>query len=173
MKSAVFALVPSSTQAESIIEKLRLLNFSKSSVSVLLPNMEDNHEFICSPEKTTAHVNAGIVFGGMVDWLVGLGALSMPGAVPLIAAGPFFPALSGMAVCGDSDELDEALANLGFNEYEAKVCARKLQEGNILIAVHTQNSREARAALEIFEQIEVRDFGVTRETADLQHTITC
>ncbi len=84
---------------------------------------------------------------------------------PLIAAGPIFAALSGVAVGAAAGGLSGALAGLGFPEYEARLYAGKLQDGNILIAAHAENNREIRIAREIFEQANAHDIGVTQEAA--------
>jgi hypothetical protein len=84
---------------------------------------------------------------------------------PIIAAGPIFAALGGVALGGAAGGLSGALAGLGFPEYEAKLYAGKLRDGNILIAAHTENAREMRTARDIFERTGAHDIGVTSEAA--------
>jgi hypothetical protein len=40
------------------------------------------------------------VIGGTLGWLVGIGALAIPGLGPFIVAGPIMAALAGMGVGG-------------------------------------------------------------------------
>ncbi len=155
MKSAVFAIVSNPIQAEAVVDELRLAGFSNNDVSVLFPDTEGTQEFAHAkstkaPEGAVVGASAGGLFGGVAGWLLGLGTLAIPGAGPLIAAGPIFAALSGVAVGATAGGLTGALAGLGFPEYEAKLYAGKLQDGNILIAAHTENNHEVKVAREIF-----------------------
>ena len=74
-------------------------------------------------------------------------------------------ALSGFALGAAAGGLSGALAGLGFPEYEARLYAGKLADGNILIAAHTENVHEDRVARGIFERANARDIGVTQESA--------
>jgi len=47
------------------------------------------------PEGVAAGVGSGAVLGGALGWLVGMGALAIPGIGPFIAAGPIVAALAG------------------------------------------------------------------------------
>jgi hypothetical protein len=170
MKNAVFAIVSNAVQAESVVDELRLAGFSNSDVSVLFPDVEGTHEFAHAkatkaPEGAVIGASAGGLLGGVAGWLLGIGTLAFPGFGPLIAAGPIFAALGGVAVGGAAGGLSGALAGLGFPEYEAKLFAGKLQDGNILIAAHTENDRETRTARTIFEKAGAHDIGITAESA--------
>jgi len=170
MKSAVFAIVSNPVQAEAVVDELRLAGFSNSDVSVLFPDVEGTQEFAHTkstkaPEGAVVGASAGGLLGGVAGWLLGLGTLMIPGAAPLIAAGPIFAALSGVAIGATAGGLSGALAGLGFPEYEAKLYAGKLQDGNILIAAHTENYHEVKVAREIFERANAHDVGVTEEAA--------
>ena len=170
MKSAVFAIVPSAIQAEAIVEELRLSGFLNSDVSVLFPDVEGSREFAHTkstkaPEGAVIGGSAGGVLGGFAGWLISIGVLSIPGAGPLLAAGPLFAALSGAALGVAAGGLSGALAGLGFPEYEAKLYAGKLRDGNILIAVHVENPQERIVARQIFERAQAHDIAVTSESA--------
>jgi hypothetical protein len=170
MKLAVFAIVPNAVQAEAIVDELRVSGFSNNDVSVLFPDMEGTREFAHtnstkSPEGAVIGGSAGGLLGGLAGWLIGLGAISIPGAGPLIAAGPIFAALSGVAVGAAAGGLSGALAGLGFPEYEARLYAGKLEDGNILIAAHTENHHQQQLARRIFEKAHAHDIGVTPEAS--------
>jgi hypothetical protein len=170
MKSAVFAIVPHASQAEAIVDQMRVSGFSNRDVSVLFPDVEGKHEFAHSkstkaPEGAVLGGGAGGLLGGVAGWLIGMGILAVPGAAPLLAAGPIFAALSGVAIGAAAGGLGGALAGLGFPEYEARLYAGKLEDGNILIAAHTENSHEERVARGIFERAQAHDIGVTQEYA--------
>jgi hypothetical protein len=168
MKNAVFAVVSNAVQAEAVVDQLRLAGFANHDVSVLFPDVEGSQEFAHAkstkaPEGAVIGASAGGLLGGMAGWLLGIGTLALPGVGPLIAAGPIFAALGGVAIGGTAGGLSGALAGLGFPEYEAKLFAGKLQDGNILLAAHAENDREIRIAREIFERAGAHDIGVTTE----------
>jgi hypothetical protein len=169
MKSAVFALVSNAVQAESLVDQLRGAGFSNHDVSVLFPDIEGTREFAHeratkAPEGAVMGAAAGGVLGGVAGWMLGIGTLAIPGAGPLLAAGPIFAALSGLALGGAAGGLSGALTGLGFPEYEAKLYAGKLSDGNILIAAHTENDREVKTARKIFEAANAHSIGVTTES---------
>jgi hypothetical protein len=170
MKTAVLAIVSNPVQAEAVVDELRLCGFSNRDVSVLFPDVEGTREFAHekstkAPEGAVLGASAGGVLGGLAGWLLGIGTLAIPGVGPIIAAGPIFAALGGVALGGAAGGLSGALAGLGFPEYEAKLYAGKLRDGNILIAAHTENAREMRTARDIFERTGAHDIGVTSEAA--------
>jgi hypothetical protein len=170
MKNAVFAIVSNSVQAESVVDELRLAGFSNNDVSVLFPDVEGTNEFAHAkstkaPEGAVIGASAGGILGGVAGWILSLGSLTIPGIGPLIAAGPIFAALGGVALGGAAGGLSGALAGMGFPEYEAKLFAGKLRDGNILIAAHTENDRETRTAREIFQRAGAHDIGVTAEAS--------
>jgi hypothetical protein len=174
MKTAVFAIVPNAAQAETIVDELRVSGFSNTDVSVLFPDVEGNHEFAHTnstkaPEGAVIGGSAGGLFGGLAGWLIGIGALPFVGAGALLAAGPICVALSGVAIGAAAGGLSGALAGLGFPEYEARLYAGKLEDGNILIAAHTENPHEERVARRIFERAHAHDIGVTQESEVPRH----
>ncbi|HEY5870519.1 MAG TPA: DUF1269 domain-containing protein, partial [Candidatus Tectomicrobia bacterium] len=96
-------------------------------------------------------------------WLVGIGALAIPGLGPFIAAGPIMAALSGAAAGAALGGLAGALIGLGIPEYEAKRYEGKIKEGNVLISVHTENSTERDRARNILEEAGAEDISYTEE----------
>jgi len=66
-------------------------------------------------------------------------------------------ALSGAAAGGAVGGIAGALVGLGIPEYEAKQYEGKVKNGNILISVHTDDSRKRQAAKEIFERAHAED----------------
>lgn len=171
MKSAVFALASSSTQAAAIIDELRLSGFSRNAVSVLFRDIEGTGEY-AHAKATKAPEGILTVAGaeedgvlGIMGWIMGLGTLAIPGAAPVIAAGPIFVALGSATIGVEAGGLTEALVDLGLPEYEARHYADKLQDGNILIAAHIENIHEVNVARGIFERTEASDIGITDEMA--------
>jgi hypothetical protein len=98
-----------------------------------------------------------------LGWLVGIGALAIPGLGPFIAAGPIMAALSGAAAGAALGGLTGALIGMGIPEYEAKRYEGKVKEGNLLISVHADDSTERDRAKTIFEEAGAEDISYTEE----------
>src|SRR5271166_1868723 len=102
-KQAVFCIVKSEIQAERIVSELRSAGFSSDDVSVLFPDKQGTRDFAHekhtkAPEGAAGGAGAGGLLGGGLGWLVGIGALAIPGVGPFIAAGPIMAALGGAAL---------------------------------------------------------------------------
>ena len=100
---------------------------------------------------------------GVFGLLAGIGALAIPGLGPLIAAGPIMGALSGLGAGGVVGGVVGALVGSGIPEYEAKFYEGRLRDGNILLAVHTENADIRKRVLHVFRQMGVRDVSTQTE----------
>ena len=165
---AVFGIAKSEEQATRIVNSLKEAGFSNDDVSVLLPDRAGSRDFAHehhtkAPEGAAAGAVAGGLTAGVLGWLVGIGTIAIPGVGPLIAAGPIMAALSGAAAGGAVGTLAGALVGLGIPEYEAKQYEGKVKNGNILISVHTEDSKERNTAKEIFDRAHAEDISYTGE----------
>ena len=165
---AVFCLCRNEQQASDIVSQLKQSGFSKNDISVLFPDKRGTRDFAHekntkAPEGATTGGVSGGILGGAFGWLVGIGALAIPGLGPFVAAGPLAAALSGAAVGAGTGGIIGALVGMGIPEYEAKRYEGKLREGNLLISVHSDNSDETRRAKEIFERAGATDISDTGE----------
>src|SRR6202035_2929974 len=93
----------------------------------------------------------GVVLGGPLGWLMGLGALAIPGLGPFIAAGPIMAALAGAGVGGAVGGIAGALVGMGIPEYEAKRYEGRVKDGGILISVHSNSSDWVSRAKEVLK----------------------
>ena len=116
------------------------------------------------PEGAATGAATGGVLGGVAGWLVGIGALAIPGLGPFVAAGPIMAALGGAAAGAAAGGLTGALVGLGMPEYEAKRYEGKIKSGGILISVHTDNGDEVTRAKELFKRAGAEDISYTGET---------
>src|SRR2546421_7098137 len=147
MAQAVFCLAQTEAQALMIVDQLRAAGFASNDISVLFPDTTGTKDFAHEqhtkvPEGAATGAGTGGVLGGALGWLVGIGALAIPGLGPFIAAGPVMAALSGAAAGATLGGLTGALIGWGIPEYEAKRYESKVREGNILVSVHSENSDE-------------------------------
>ncbi len=102
---AVFGIFPNYSSVELAVDELRDSGFRNVDISVLLPENIGTKDFAHekatkAPEGVTAGASAGAVLGGTLGWLVGVGALAIPGLGPFIAAGPILATLAGVGVGG-------------------------------------------------------------------------
>jgi hypothetical protein len=89
---AVFGIAKSESQAIAIAENLKAAGFTENDVSVLFPDKEGTKDFAHeqhtkAPEGAATGATGGAVLGGALGWMVGIGALAIPGVGPFIAAG--------------------------------------------------------------------------------------
>ncbi len=168
MAKSVICIARTEAQAATIVEQLKAANFSNNAISVLLPDKTGTRDFAHeqhtkAPEGAATGASTGGVLGGALGWLVGIGALAIPGLGPFIAAGPIMAALSGAAAGAALGGVTGALIGLGIPEYEAKRYEGKIKDGNILISVHADDSTERDRAKAIFERAGAEDISYTEE----------
>jgi hypothetical protein len=170
VEKAVFGIANSESQAAAILDELKVAGFSNNDISVLFPDKQGTRDFAHeqhtkAPEGATAGAGTGVVLGGALGWLVGIGALAIPGLGPFIAAGPLMAALAGAGVGAAAGGLTGALIGMGIPEYEAKRYEGKIKEGNILMSVHTEDATERDKAKEIFKRCGADDISYTGESS--------
>jgi hypothetical protein len=168
MAKAVFCIAKSESQAVTIVDQLKAAGFSKNDISVLFPDKTGTKDFAHeqhtkAPEGAATGAGTGGILGGAFGWLLGIGALAIPGLGPFVAAGPIMAALSGAAAGAALGGITGALIGMGIPEYEAKRYEGKIKEGNILISVHTEDSAERDRAKEIFSRAGAEDISYTEE----------
>ncbi len=167
---SVLGIYTSRSSVESAITYLRDAGFASTDVSILLPENLGPKELATekatkAPEGTAAGAGSGAVIGGALGWLVGIGALAIPGLGPFIAAGPIMAALAGIGVGGAVGGFAGALVGLGIPEYEAKRYEGRLEKGGILVSVHCDTSGEIDRAKEVMKRTGAEDISSTSESS--------
>lgn len=168
MKKAIIGIVQTQYQAEKVVQQLQENGFLPSDISVLFPDRQGTSDFAIehntkAPEGAAAGAGTGGLLGGALGLLAGIGALAIPGLGPFIAAGPIIATLSGAAVGAGVGGLAGALIGMGVPEIEAKLYENKVRGGNILIAVHTDDSRQQKRARAIFDLADAKDVSTMSE----------
>ncbi len=169
-KKAVFGIAKSESQAIAIADQLKDAGFTENDVSVLFPDKEGSKDFAHeqhtkAPEGAATGGASGAVLGGALGWMVGIGALAIPGLGVFIAAGPIMAALAGAAGGAAAGGLTGALIGMGIPEYEAKRYEGKVKDGNILLSIHTEDSKERDRAKKILENGGAEDISYTGEAS--------
>jgi hypothetical protein len=171
---SVFGVYSTREATDVALTGLRDAGFSGSDVSVLLPENLGPRELVMAketkaPEGTATGAGSGAVIGGALGWLVGIGALAIPGLGPFIAAGPIMAALAGIGAGGVVGGFVGGLVGLGIPEYEAKRYEGRLRRGGILLSVHCETSDEIKLAKDVMERSGAEDVSSTGEaSADIK-----
>jgi len=154
--TVVYGVYADRDAAEKTVDRLRSEGFSSQDVSVVFPDPEMSKEFAIekhtkAPEGAMTGGGSGLVIGGALGWLVGIGTIAIPGAGPLIAAGPIVAALTGAGVLGAAGGIVGALVGLGVPELEAKRYEEEIKRGRILVSVHCDSVGTAHKARKVLE----------------------
>ena len=166
--TAVFGIYQTRAQVEAAVDQLRVAGFRATDVSVLFPENVGTKELgtekhTKAPEGVAAGATSGALLGGTLGWLVGIGALAIPGLGPFIAAGPLMAVLSGVGVGAAVGGVAGALVGLGIPEYEAKRYEGLIKSGGILLSVHTDDRDWTKRAKELLERTGADEVAATSE----------
>jgi hypothetical protein len=166
--TAVFGIYPSYANVESGVDGLKAAGFSNQDISVLFPASAGTKDFAHekgtkAPEGATAGAGTGVILGGALGWLLGVGALAIPGLGAFIAAGPIMATLAGAGVAGTVGGVAGALVGMGIPEYEAKRFEGRVKDGGILLSVHSDSSDWTKRAKLILEATGAQDISSTAE----------
>jgi len=155
--------------AREAIEGLKDAGFSSDSISILSPDrrttetMAEETGTQAGSGAATGAVTGGIL-GGLGGWLVGVGALAIPGIGPFIAAGAFATALTGAALGAGLGAIAGALVGMGIPKDEAEYYEGEVKSGRTLVTVRADGRYdEAQRILRLYRayDIESRDAGAT------------
>jgi hypothetical protein len=166
--TSAFGIYRNRAALERGVDELKAADFRNADISVLFPDNEGSKEFAHqkntkAPEGAATGATTGAVLGVGLGWLVGIGALAIPGVGPFIAAGPIVAALAGMGAGGAVGGLTGALVGAGIPEYEAKRYEGRIKDGGILMSVHCDSSEWTNKAKEILKRTGAEDVASTGE----------
>jgi hypothetical protein len=166
--TAVFGIYATQDQVELAVDRLRTAGFRATDISVLVPENVGTKELAHvkhskAPEGVAAGATSGAIVGGTLGWLVGIGALAIPGLGPFIAAGPIVALLAGVGAGATVGGVAGAMIGLGIPEYEAKRYEGLLKNGGILLSVHSDNHEWTKRAKGILEQTGAEHIAATGE----------
>jgi len=168
--TSVYGLFNSRTHLEDGLTRIRTNGFRAEDISVLLPENIGNKDIgiekeTKAPEGATTGGTTGAVAGGVLGWLVGIGALAIPGIGPFVAAGPIMAALAGMGAGAAVGGISGGLIGMGMPEYEAQRYEGRVKEGGILVSIHCDNSDWADRAKKVLEAAGAQDISSSGEAS--------
>jgi hypothetical protein len=168
--SSVFGIFNSRQGVETAVAALKDADFRSSDISILAPeNLGDIRDIgtvksTKAPEGATTGGTSGAVLGGVLGWLVGIGALAIPGVGPVLAAGPIVAALAGVGVGATLGGLTGALVGFGVPEFEAKRYETRLGKGGILLSVHADSHEWISRAKTVLERAGAEEISTASES---------
>jgi len=138
--STVVGVFRDSDKARDAIEGLKDAGFDADAISILAPDKRATRDIAAetgshAAEGATTGAVAGGILGGLGGWLVGIGALAIPGVGPFIAAGAFATALGGAALGAGLGAIAGALVGMGVPEEEARYYEGEAKAGRTLVTV--------------------------------------
>jgi uncharacterized protein (TIGR02271 family) len=139
-RSTVVGVFHERDDAREAIEALKDEGFAPDTISILSPDKQATQSMA---EETGTHAGSGAatgavaggLLGGLGGWLVGIGALAIPGVGPFIAAGAFATALGGAAIGAGVGAIAGALVGMGVPKEEAEYYEGEVKSGRTLVTV--------------------------------------
>ncbi len=139
-RSTVVGVFHDREDAREAIEALKDDGFNSDSISILSPDKQATQEIA---EDTGTHAGSGAatgavaggILGGLGGWLIGIGALAIPGIGPFIAAGAFASALGGAALGAGVGAIAGALMGTGVPKEHAEYYEGEAKAGKTPVAV--------------------------------------
>ncbi len=163
MARTVVAIFDNFQTANDAVRELVDSGFPRDNISIIANNSRGEYGYYAASDEGPAAVDndtvadetgagagvgagIGAAIGGIGGLLVGLGALTIPGIGPVIAAGPLAVALStltgagvGAVAGGVTGGLLGALIGLGVPEEEAEYYAEGVRRGGVLVTVQADD----------------------------------
>lgn len=171
---SVFGIYLTRRDVEAAVTAMKNADFSIADVSMLLPeNLRPTEDVVTekntkAAEGATAGAGSGAVIGGVLGWLVGVGALVIPGIGPVIAAGPLVATVAGIGVGGALGGFAGVLVGIGIPEYEAKRYEVRMIKGGILLAIHCDTPEKVTLARNILHITGAEDVSSGDGPADVK-----
>ena len=139
--TSVMGIYPDRTTVSDAIAVLHKEGYRATDISVLSSENQGTKDFAHekrskAPECAATGAAAGGAVGAAFAWLVSIQAVTIPGLMPLAAAGPLLAALAGAGAGGVLGFIVGALAGLRHSEYVARRYAGRIRHGGILLSVH-------------------------------------
>lgn len=170
MARVVYGIFTDRLHAEEALDSLRAAGFRAEDISVLIPENLGTKDIgyekhTKAPEHAAVGGAAGGVVGGTLGWLLGIGALAIPGLGPFLAAGPIVAAMAGFGAGSVLGGLTGALTGVGIPEYEAKRYEGRIRSGGSLISIHCETDVWTSRAKEMLAHTGAEDISVTEAAA--------
>jgi hypothetical protein len=160
MKKALMCMVPTESQAETIVTQLTDAGISGDDVSVVFPDKRGRRTITFEKEsKAPEYGLMGVIVGAVIGAIVGAALVYMD----RIDVAIIYAALSGATVGGALGGVIGAIAGSAVPEIEAKLHAGHVKEGDLLIVAHVDTPKQAKMTRAIFMASRGERIGRIRE----------
>lgn len=164
--TTIFGIYPYYSSVEHAVAALREAGFRNTNISVVFPENAPSKNYARemgdkTPEGVVGGGITGAVMGGTLGWLVGVGALAIPGLGAVIAAGPLMAALAGIGAGGTAGGIAGALIGMEIPEHIARRYEDRVRDGGIIASVHCEEPVWVERAQEIMEHTGAQDISST------------
>jgi len=125
--------------AYAVANDLVTAGYSRNDISVVANDAKNTYSpyvdktYVGDGDDAAKGAGIGAAIGGLGGLLIGLGALTIPGIGPVIAAGPLLAALTGAGIGAVTGGIVGALIDLGIPDEEANLYSEGLRRGNVLV----------------------------------------
>ena len=147
-RRTVAGLFPDRVSAEQAIDALKAAGFTGDQIGVAMRDRTAQGALIAetgvqAAEGAATGVIGGGLLGGLTGFLIGIGALTIPGLGPVVAGGVLASAfgvaggttLAGLAIGAATGGVVGALVSVGVPEPEARYLERGFRAGAVLVTV--------------------------------------
>jgi hypothetical protein len=168
MKNVV-GLFENMRDAEAVVRELRDAGIHDADISFASRNPDaatmESNQYVAEGHSEAAEgagfgATGGTIVGGLTGLLVGLGAITIPGVGPVVAAGTLAAALGstalGAGIGAATGGLLGALVGAGIPEEDAHIYSEGIRRGGALVMAQVDDSR-VDTALDIMERHNVVD----------------
>ncbi|HEY8498112.1 MAG TPA: hypothetical protein VIK90_02575 [Limnochordales bacterium] len=139
--ATVIGVFDTRDRCEQAVRTLRQRGFRDDEISVLAKGQERRGRGGGADAEVGPDVGEGVTWGGTLGGLAGLlagiGALTIPGIGPVVAAGPLAATLGGAVTGGVAG----GLIDLGIPEDRGRAFEADLKAGKMLAVVQTDTNR--------------------------------
>ena len=153
MMKRIVGIFSTEVQALKAIDRLRTDGYRDDEISVITSDKE-NYDRLSrvvgddvmssvdiKAENAGEKAASGSVIGGIGGFLLGLGAMAIPGAGPVLAAGPIAGAITGAVAGGTIGGVAGLLTDYGIPEEDARLYEERITEGDIMVLVDDDEER--------------------------------
>ena len=150
----VVGLFDNTTQAQTAVQQLRNSGINVNDIGVAMRSVDTTGTTaVVDTDTGTSGAATGAVtggaLGGLAGLLVGVGALTIPGVGPIVAAGPLGTALAttlvGAGIGAATGGIIGALVDAGVPEEEARLYNTGVERGGVLVTVRVPDGQEQNA----------------------------
>ncbi|NLJ83684.1 MAG: hypothetical protein GX336_02080 [Halanaerobiaceae bacterium] len=135
--STIIGVFDDKESAESALREIEDLGFSEEEISLVARDEGEGGSFM--DQNLADGAATGGAIGGLAGIAASLGALTIPGIGPILAAGPIAAGLTGVAAGG----IAGSLVDMGIPQERGDYYENEVKSGKILAAVDLMDADDA------------------------------